>query len=69
MCIRDSVNTIAISGHREVFEKSSMGEPARTGIHYEESYGGGGDDWDVVVPYCTAGYRSGQYAKKLMDLG
>ena len=49
-----------------------MGESARTGTHYEESdagYGGAGNDWDVVVPYCTAGYRSGLYAKKLIDLG
>eukprot|EP00904_Undaria_pinnatifida_P009843 jgi/Undpi1/598/HiC_scaffold_10.g04062.m1 len=54
---------------KDVFENSSLGESARTGIHYQESYGGAGDDWDVVVPYCTVGYRSGQYAKKLIDLG
>ncbi|CAM9998016.1 unnamed protein product [Discosporangium mesarthrocarpum] len=23
----------------------------------------------VVVPYCTVGYRSGQYAQKLQDMG
>ncbi|CAN0412274.1 unnamed protein product, partial [Laminaria digitata] len=54
---------------REAFEKSSLGESVRTGTRYQESQGGAGDDWDVVVPYCTVGYRSGVYAKKLLDLG
>lgn len=54
---------------REEFESSSLGEPARTGGKFQGSSGEGDETCDVVVPYCTVGYRSGQYAKKLMDLG
>lgn len=54
---------------REDFESSKQGEPVRTGGKFQESSGEGEEAWDVVVPYCTVGYRSGEYAKKLIDLG
>lgn len=54
---------------REEFERSKQGEPMRTGGKFQQSSSEGEEAWDVVVPYCTVGYRSGQYAKKLMDLG
>ncbi|CAM9184401.1 unnamed protein product [Pylaiella littoralis] len=53
----------------EDFESSKQGEPVRTGGKVQESSGEGEEAWDVVVPYCTVGYRSGEYAKKLIDLG
>ncbi|CAM9898962.1 unnamed protein product [Ectocarpus sp. 12 AP-2014] len=51
------------------FENSSLGEAARTGKKFQERSGEGGEAWGVVAPYCTVGFRSGQYAKKLVDLG
>lgn len=57
--------------NREEFESSNLGEPIRTGRKFQESSGDGEQAWDVdvVVPYCTVGFRSGRYAKKLMGLG
>eukprot|EP00903_Cladosiphon_okamuranus_P016718 g15410.t1 len=56
---------------REEFESSNLGEPVRTGKKFLASFSDGEQAWDVdvVVPYCTVGFRSGQYAKKLMGLG
>ena len=58
--------------NRESFEKTPLGEPVRTGKNFQESSssleGENGRDV-VVVPYCTVGYRSGVYAKKLLNLG
>ncbi|CBN76442.1 bile Acid:Na+ symporter family [Ectocarpus siliculosus] len=54
---------------REEFENSSLGEAARTGKKFRERSGEGEEAWGVVAPYCTVGFRSGQYAKKLVDLG
>lgn len=58
--------------NREAFEKTPLGEPVRAGKNFQESSssleGENGRDV-VVVPYCTVGYRSGVYAKKLLNLG
>eukprot|EP00752_Nemacystus_decipiens_P001245 g1244.t1 len=54
---------------REEFESSDLGEAVRTGGKFQQSSGEGEQAWDVVVPYCTVGFRSGQYAKKLVDSG
>ena len=55
--------------NREEFESTNLGEPVRTGGKFRESSSEGEQALDVVVPYCTVGFRSGQYAKKLVDWG
>ncbi|CAM9404337.1 unnamed protein product, partial [Hapterophycus canaliculatus] len=55
--------------HLPPFESSSLGEPARIGGKFQDILSEGEGTCDVVVPYCTVGFRSGQYAKKLMKLG
>ncbi|CAM9115724.1 unnamed protein product [Ascophyllum nodosum] len=56
---------------RDAFESSRLGESAKTGVKFQDSSPSREEEnkWDVVVPYCTVGYRSGLYAKKLLDLG
>lgn len=65
------IGVVARVETRETFERSRLGASAANGGKFQESAAGGkeGDGWDLVVPYCTVGYRSGQYAKKLLDLG
>ena len=56
---------------REQFENSRLGEAAHSSEKFREHSaedGTAAGEGEIIVPYCTVGYRSGQYAKKLQDL-
>ncbi|CAM9743291.1 unnamed protein product [Scytosiphon promiscuus] len=67
--LRGALSRQACFLYLEDFESSNLGEWVRTGQQFQSISGEGDGACDVVVPYCTVGYRSGQYVKKLVDLG